>query len=70
VRKRGIASLAIVTTDFIKLARAQATALGHPDLPIAVIPHPLGSRARAEVRAIAERHVDEIVKLAVGGRSV
>ena len=67
MRKLGVPSLAIVTAEFITLARAQATALGHPDLPIAVIPHPLGSRAREEVRDIAEQHVDAIVALAVAG---
>ena len=53
----------IATTAFIKLARAQATAFGQPNLPIAVIPHPLGSRSRAEIRELAEKHVAGIVDL-------
>ena len=51
------------STAFATLGRAQARALGHPDLPIAVIPHPFGIRTRDEVRQIAEQCVEEIVKL-------
>ncbi len=67
MRKRGVPSLVVVTTEFFRLARAQATALGHPDLPIAVIPHPLGSRVRAGGRESAEQHVDAVVQLAIAG---
>ena len=45
------------------LGRAQARALGYPDLPIAVIPHPFGIRTREEVRALAAHCVDDIARL-------
>ena len=48
---------------FVGLGKAQARALGRPDLAIAVIPHPFGVRTRDEVRRIAEKCVDDIVKL-------
>jgi len=51
------------------LGRAQAKALGHPTLPIAVVPHPFGIRSRVEIREIAERCVDEIARLAAGGNA-
>ena len=47
---------------------AQAKALGHPDLPIAVIPHPFGARTREEVRGIAEKCVDDIAQLVATAR--
>jgi len=53
----------VVSTAFVTLGRAQAKALGHPDLPLAVIPHPFGKRTRDEVRGIAEQCVAEIMKL-------
>ena len=56
------------STAFVGLGKAQARALGHPDLAIAVIPHPFGRRTREEVRAIAEQCVDDIVKLVVGAK--
>ena len=54
----------MVSNAFIGLGKAQARALGHPGLPLAVIPHPFGSRSRDEVRALADKCVGEIVKLA------
>ena len=45
------------------LGRTQASALGHPDLPIAVIPHPFGLRTRDEVRKIAEQCAADVVRL-------
>jgi predicted dienelactone hydrolase len=64
VAKRGKAALTVVSTAFNSLGRAQARALGHPALPLAIIPHPFGSRTREEVRSLAEKCVDEIVTLA------
>jgi hypothetical protein len=48
----------------VNLGRAQQTALGAPDLPIAVVPHPFGTRKRDELRAIAEQCAGEIARLA------
>lgn len=42
---------------------AQASALGHPELPIAVIPHPFGNRTRDEIRKLAERCADDVARL-------
>jgi hypothetical protein len=53
----------ICSTAFITLGRAQARALGHADLPIAVVPHPFGLRSREEIRRIAESCVDDVVSL-------
>jgi len=53
----------ICSTAFTTLGRAQARALGHADLPIAVVPHPFGLRSREEIRQIAEQCVDDVVGL-------
>ena len=55
--------MTICSTAFNTLGRAQASALGRPDLPIAVIAHPFGLRTREEVRGIAEKCVDDIARL-------
>lgn len=55
------------STAFATLGRAQAQALGHPNLPIAIIPHPFGIRTRDEVRQIADQCVEQIAKLVSGG---
>ena len=61
--KRGKSALTICSTAFQTLGRAQASALGKKDLPIAVMPHPFGLRTREEVRRMAESCVDQIAKL-------
>jgi hypothetical protein len=53
----------ICSTAFTTLGRAQASALGRPELPIAVIAHPFGLRTREEVRGIAEECVKDIARL-------
>ena len=55
--------MTICSTAFTTLGRAQARALGHADLPIAVVPHPFGLRSREEIRQIAEQCVDDVVRL-------
>jgi len=67
--KRGRAALTICSTAFITLGRAQAAALGHAKLPIAVMQHPFGIRTRDELRAMAEKCVDEIAQLLSGSAS-
>lgn len=42
LRKRGLRTAVICTEPFLKLAQAQARTFGVPDLPIIMIPHPLG----------------------------
>jgi len=54
----------VVSHAFIGLGKAQARAFGFPELSLAVIPHPFGSRSRDEVRALADKCVGEIAKLA------
>jgi hypothetical protein len=60
--------VAICSTAFLTLGRAQAGALGNPDLPIAVIPHPFGTRSRDEIRRMAEKCADDIANLVLKAR--
>lgn len=51
------------TDAFERLAALQAKAMGHPDLPVVIVEHPLGGidpdevreKARVAARAIVER---------------
>jgi hypothetical protein len=56
-------ALTVCSSSFTSLGRAQQKALGSPDLPIAVVPHPFGTRSRDELRQIAGQCVDEIARL-------
>ena len=55
--------MTICSTAFVTLGRAQARALGHASLPIAVIPHPFGLQTRQEVHQSATMCVHDIVRL-------
>ena len=66
--KRGKTAVTICSTAFVTLGRAQARALGDADLPIAVVPHPFGLRAREEIREIAAKCTDELTELVTTGR--
>lgn len=61
--KCGLPALAICSTAFAGLGRSQAKALGHPNLPIAIMPHPFGLRARDELPQLAAELVDDISRL-------
>ena len=56
----------VCSTAFETLGRAQASALGHPDLAIGVVPHPFGLRTRAGIRELAEQFVVDVERLACG----
>ena len=67
--KRGPAAVTICSTAFTTLGRAQASALGNSELPIAVVPHPFGLRSRDEVRQMADKCVDDIARLVSEAKS-
>lgn len=62
--------MAVCSTAFTTLARAQASALGQPALPVAVIPHPFGNRSRSQVREMAEQCARDIAALVSEGTAV
>ena len=55
------------STSFVTLGRAQAKAFGCPDLPMAIIPHPFGSRTRDEVRSLARECAQEVERILAAG---
>lgn len=54
LRKRGLTTAVICTEPFLKLAQAQAKTFGVPDLPIIMIPHPLGGISVEQVEGRAQ----------------
>lgn len=49
-----MATLTVVTDRFVNLAKAEAEALGHPQLRLLVVPHPFGGVPEAEIRKRAQ----------------
>jgi len=57
-----------VTSDrFLELGRLQSRALGRPELPLAVIPHPLAGLAPEAARERGRAAGREVLRL-LGGR--
>ncbi len=60
---RGIAAAVICSEPFIRLAKAQAGVEGVPDLPLIIIPHPLGGVALEVVTSRATIAHEQLVRL-------
>ena len=59
---RGIPAVGVATTEFVDAAEAQARSLGI-DPAYIFIPHPVQDRTDAELRGLADDHLDSILAL-------
>jgi alkanesulfonate monooxygenase SsuD/methylene tetrahydromethanopterin reductase-like flavin-dependent oxidoreductase (luciferase family) len=57
----GIPTATVISTEFVRAAAAQASALGATDYRTIVVAHPIQPLTREEVRALADKAFDEIV---------
>ena len=48
---------------FVPLAVGERQALGQPELPYVIVPHPVASRSADELEGIGERLVDDVLRL-------
>ncbi len=55
-------AVAIVSTGFVDAARAQAEALGLPELRRVFVPHPIQDATDEEMRAKADAVVDRVLE--------
>jgi hypothetical protein len=60
--KRGLAAVVICSEPFLRLGQTQARTLGVPDLPLVVIPHPLGGLSLEQVRGRAEVAIPLVIE--------
>ena len=58
---QGLPTATVISTEFAKAARAQASALGADSYKTIMVQHPIQLLTRDEVRALAENAYDEIV---------
>jgi hypothetical protein len=65
---RGIPSVFVASAVFVEAAETQARALGFTSAERVFVAHPIQDRSDAEMRALAEGAVDELLgKLTKGG---
>lgn len=58
----GIPVATVISAEFVRAARAQADALGAVDYRTVVVAHPIQPLTREEVRTLADRAFDEIMR--------
>ncbi|OGA47861.1 MAG: hypothetical protein A3F74_24585 [Betaproteobacteria bacterium RIFCSPLOWO2_12_FULL_62_58] len=63
LRKRGLVTAVICSDPFLKLGKNQARVFGVPDLPLIMIPHPLGGLALDGVKQRAGVATPQVVNL-------
>jgi hypothetical protein len=63
LRKRGLTTAVICSEPFLKLGKNQARVFGVPDLPLLLIPHPLGGLSLEQVEGRARHAIPQIVEL-------
>ena len=57
----GIPTATVISSEFVRAASAQATALGSGEYKTVVVAHPIQPLTRDEVRALADKAFDEIL---------
>ena len=62
LEQRGVPTVVLGTWEFEALARLEARNRGIADLPLALIPHPLGGIHEEEVVKKAELAIDVVVR--------
>jgi hypothetical protein len=63
LRKRGLTTAVIVSGPFLNLGKNQSRVFGVPDLPLLLIPHPLGGLSLEQVEGRAQHAIPQLVEL-------
>ena len=63
LRKRGHTAAVVCSEPFLKLGKTQARVFGVPDLPLLLIPHPLGGLALEDVKGRAAHAIPQVLEL-------
>ena len=63
LRKRGVNTAVICSDPFRTLATTQSKVLGFPELPLVMIPHPLGGLSIEQVEGRALVAIPQVLKL-------
>jgi len=63
LRKRGLATAVIVSEPFLKLGQTQARVFGVPDLPLLLVPHPVGGLSLEQVEGRARQALPKVLEL-------
>ena len=65
LEQRGIPTATVITSVFERKSRQEAGAFGIADLPLIVLPHPVGQMPRAQLHALADQVYPQVVRALV-----
>ncbi len=65
LEKRGIPTATVITRVFERKSRQEAGAFGITDLPLIVLPHPVGQMPREKLRTLADQVYPQVVQALV-----
>jgi hypothetical protein len=57
----GVIAAYVASSEFVEAGRVQARALGFAAVPAVHVPHPIGDRTDAEVRALADAALSDVL---------
>ena len=57
----GLPTATIISSEFMRAAAAQATALGATEYRTVVVPHPIQPLTREEVERLADKAFDDVI---------
>ena len=60
LEKSGKPTVTICSSHFGELARATAAGLGMPNLPLVIVPHPIGGISSKEIEGKADSILDDV----------
>ena len=63
LRKRGLVTAVILSEPFLQLGKHQSRVFGVPDLPLLLIPHPLGGLDLDGVKGRAQHAIPQIFEI-------
>jgi hypothetical protein len=61
LEKLGVPTVTLCTDAFLGLAKEEARTLGMPDLPLVIVPHPLGGESLERIQARAQNAVAGVI---------
>lgn len=64
----GVVTAFLASTEFVAASDAQATALGYATVPAVFVPHPIQDRTDAEMAALADAALEEVLAAVTRGR--
>jgi hypothetical protein len=63
----GVVTAFVASSEFVAAGDAQARALGYREVPAVFVPHPIQDRTDAEMGALAEAALEEILAAVAAG---